>query len=135
LHQKHTLTKEEITHNYDFDARQTDYYSNAGRYLGLLECERENEIIVCYLTEKGRNLFDLPIFHRQIEFVKLILSHTAFNNTLQAYFRNGEIPTKQEIVTIMHSSNLWNIDSESTYLRRSSTIISWINWIMDLVEE
>lgn len=31
LKQKSTLTKEEITQNYDFDARQTDYYSNAGK--------------------------------------------------------------------------------------------------------
>jgi hypothetical protein len=135
LHDKITLTKEEITQNYDFDARQTDYYSNAGRYLGLLECERENDTTLCYLTERGRNLFKLSIFYRQIEFAKLILSYAAFNNTLKLYFENGNIPAKQEIIKIMRSSNLWNIDSESTYLRRSSTIISWINWIIDLIEE
>jgi hypothetical protein len=135
LHQKGTLTKEEITQNYDFDARQTDYYSNAGKYLGLLEYERVNDVVTCHLTENGRNLFNISIFHRQIEFVKLVLSHTAFNKTLKAYFRTGSIPKKQEIVKIMHDSNLWNIDSESTYLRRSSTIISWINWIIDLIEE
>jgi hypothetical protein len=135
LHQKCTLTKEEITQSYDFDARQTDYYSNAGRYLGLLEYERENDAVICCLTEKGRNLFKLSIFHRQIEFVKLILSHTVFKHTLEVYFKHGFMPTKQEIVEIMHTSNLRNIDSESTYLRRSSTIVSWINWIMNLIEE
>jgi hypothetical protein len=135
LHNKITLTKEEITRNYDFDARQSDYYSNAGRYLGLVEYERENDMVICCLTEKGRNLFKLSIFYRQIEFVKLILSHAAFNNTLKLYFKNGNIPTKQEIIKIMHRSDIWNIDSESTYLRRSSTIISWINWIIDPIEE
>jgi hypothetical protein len=135
LHDKITLTKEEVTQNYDFDARQTDYYSNAGRYLGLIEYKRENDTVICCLTEKGQNLFKLSIFHRQIEFIKLILSHAAFNNTLKLYFENGSIPAKQEIIKIMRNSNIWNIDSESTYLRRSSTIISWINWIVDLIEE
>ena len=27
------LTKDEITSNYDFDPRQTNYYTDAGRYL------------------------------------------------------------------------------------------------------
>ncbi|MEB3342752.1 type II restriction enzyme, partial [Okeania sp.] len=31
------LTPNEITENYQFDKRQTDYYTSAGRYLGLIE--------------------------------------------------------------------------------------------------
>lgn len=32
-------------------------------------------------------------------------------------------------------SNLYHVEAESTYLRRSSTVIGWINWILGLIEE
>jgi hypothetical protein len=36
LMQKGFLSKEKITQNYDFDYRQTNYYTGAGKYLGLI---------------------------------------------------------------------------------------------------
>jgi hypothetical protein len=45
------------------------------------------------------------------------------------------VPTKNEIVEIMKCSNLHNIDSEKTYKRRASTVISWIKWILGLIEK
>jgi hypothetical protein len=135
LKQKGTLTKEEITQNYDFDSRQTDYYSNAGKYLGLIDWEKEEDTTICKLTMRAENLFNLSIFDRQIEFIKLILSHSVFKNTLELYLDRGGILTRQEIIKVMHNSNLHKVNSDSTYIRRSSTISSWINWIMNLVEE
>lgn len=135
LNQKDSLTKEKITQNYDFEARQTNYYGNAGKYLQLLERTQLNDSISWFLTDKGRKILKLSIVDRQIEFVKLILSHAVFNDVLKAYLKNGQVPTKQEIVPIMRSHNLWNISAETTYQRRSSTIISWIDWIISLVEE
>ena len=135
LNQKDSLTKEEITQNYDFEARQTNYYGNAGKYLKLLERRQINDSTSWFLTDKGRSILNLSIVDRQIEFTKLILSHAVFNDVLKVYFKTGQIPTKQEIVPIMRSHDLWNISAETTYERRSSTIISWINWIISLVEE
>jgi hypothetical protein len=135
LKQKGTLTKEEITQNYDFDARQTDYYSNAGKYLGLITWRREEDITICQLTRKAEDLFNLSIFDRQVEFIKLILSHSVFKQTLELYLNRGGILTRQEIIEVMRNSNLHNVNSDSTYIRRSATISSWINWIMNLVEE
>jgi hypothetical protein len=135
LKQKGTLTKEEITQNYDFDSRQTDYYSNAGKYLGLIDWIKEEDTTICKLTMKAENLFSLSIFDRQIEFIKLILSHSVFKNTLELYLNRGGILTREEIIKVMRNSNLHKVNSDSTYIRRSSTILSWINWIMNLVEE
>ena len=135
LNQKDSLTKEEITQNYDFEARQTNYYGNAGKYLRLLERRQINDSTSWFLTDKGRSILNLSIVDRQIKFTKLILSHAVFNDVLKVYFKTGQIPTKQEIVPIMRSHDLWNISAETTYERRSSTIISWINWIISLVEE
>lgn len=135
LKQRVFLSKEEITHNYDFDLRQTDYYSNAAKYLGLIKNTRECNQIGCVLTNVGLRIFNLPIIERQLEFAKLILSHKAFKDSLTLYIDKGNVPLKDEVVEIMKRSNLYKVDSEQTYKRRSSTIISWINWILGLIEE
>jgi hypothetical protein len=135
LKQKSVLTKEDITLNYDFDSRQTDYYTNAGKYLGLIDHKSEGGQIVCYLTEKGIKVFNLSIIDRQSEFVKIIVSHSVFKKTLESYLANGNSPTKDEIVKFMKRSNLYNVNSDTTYYRRASTISGWINWIMNLIEE
>lgn len=137
LNQREFLTKEDITENYDFDSRQTDYYSNAGKYLGLIEIGKDHitKQVGCYLTRLGKQVFNLNLFDRQKEFVKLIVLHSAFKHTLKSYLENGEIPTKEEIVEIMKRSKLYNINSSTTYFRRASTIIGWINWIMSQIEE
>ena len=124
LKQKGFICKDDITQNYDFDHRQTDYYSNAAKYLGLVEVVRENQQIGCILTRNGSRIFNLPIIERQLE----------FQNTLKLYFDKGNVPTKGEVVEIMKSAKLYNIDSEQTYKRRASTVISWINWILELIE-
>jgi hypothetical protein len=135
LKEKGSISKEEITQNYDFDARQTDYYSNAGRYLGLVEIGRENGQIVCFLTDKGKRVFNLSIIDRQSEFVRLISSHSAFKQTLKLYLDNGEMPAKETIVEVMKRSKLHNVGSDTTYFRRASTITGWTNWIMNQIEE
>lgn len=136
LKEKEFISKEDITQNYDFDSRQTDYYSNAARYLGLIKISRDSDgNIGCLLTEKGNEIFNVNLIDRQKEFVKVIISHSVFKATLQLYLDNGEIPSRNEIVKIMRISNLHNVDADSTFKRRASTISGWINWIMNLIEE
>ncbi|MDR2384868.1 MAG: transcriptional regulator [Tannerella sp.] len=135
LKQRGFLSKEEITQNYVFDSRQTDYYANAAKYLGLIENTCENGQTECTLTKMGLQIFNVSITDRQLEFVKLILSHKAFKNTLKLYFDKGNVPSKNEIVEIMKNSELYNINSDETYRRRASTVVSWINWVLELIEE
>ncbi|WP_159638994.1 type II restriction enzyme [Sphingobacterium composti Ten et al. 2007 non Yoo et al. 2007] len=137
LSQKDFLSKEDITVNYDFDSRQTDYYLNAAKYLGLISIGRDSisNQIGATLTQQGKRLFALDLINRQKEFIKLIVSHKAFKNTLLMLLKKGEMPTKHEIVDIMKNSQLYNITSNTTYYRRASTIIGWINWIVNQIEE
>jgi hypothetical protein len=134
LNEKYILTKEQITQNYNFVPRQAEYYFNAGKYLGLLQRRKEDGMTIFCLTQEGANLFDLSIFNRQIKFIELILSHSMFNSTLRMYLKNGIKPAKKDIIQIMYNSNLGDITDE-TYKRRASTVVSWINWIIDLAQE
>lgn len=136
LNQKEFLTKEEITQNYDFDSRQTDYYSNAGKYLGLIEIGKDAQSgqIGCFLTSKSKKVFETNLVDRQKKFVEIIISHSAFKNTLELCLKEGEMPGRDEIIKIMKGLELYNIGAENTYFRRASTIICWINWIMSQIE-
>lgn len=69
---------------------------------------------------------------RQLFFCKCILSHRVFHETFKRTLANGKIPDKSEIVQIMKNSNLYGIDSESTFERRASTIRGWLNWIISV---
>ena len=125
-------TKSYITENYAFDERQTNYYTDAARYLGLVSKNKNEGNIVFELTELGRKILNLRYKQRQLEFVKLILKHKAFYDYLRLYFENFEKPTTIDTIEIMKHCDLYNIESESTYKRRASTIRGWIEWILDL---
>ena len=124
--------KEEITENYAFDDRQTTYYTDAGRYLGLIKKERVESNILFSITDKGKNILNLRYKQRQLEYVKTILSHKVFYEYLNLYFDKKERPSTSETVELMKSCNLYNIESESTFIRRASTIRGWVEWILEL---
>lgn len=132
IHDEGCLSKDTITTNYDFDKRQTDYYVNAARYLALVYQGDDSNF---YLTSLGLNLFKLSLNQRQIELIKLIVQHTVFNKILQSIFSSGRSLSRNEVIEIMKQSNLTNIVSESTYSRRASTVMAWINWILNQLEE
>ncbi|MGM5630709.1 hypothetical protein O2K51_07370 [Apibacter raozihei] len=127
------LTKEEITENYDFDPRQTDYYINAGKYLGILQYTQRKGQNGCTLTEKGNNVYSLSLYNRQLEFSKLILRHKIFNQTIKNYFKHKTLD-RNLVILLMKDCLLFNIRSENTYHRRASTIINWTQWIIALTE-
>ena len=132
LFHEEKLTTDDITYKYDFDSRQTNYYTDACRYLGLVDKVREDGTVKYFLTTKGKKLFGLNIKKRNLEYVKLILSQKTFYLTFGSYLNNLETPNKDEIVAHMLKANLYNINSLSTFERRASTISGWINWILDL---
>jgi uncharacterized membrane protein YbaN (DUF454 family) len=87
------------------------------------------------LSEKGKRILNLNFKQRQLAYCDCILSHKAFGDTLRKYFSNGNMPPTNEIVQIMKQSNLYNVGSDSTFERRSSTIRGWLNWIIGLINE
>ena len=129
------LSRNDVTDRYAFDVRQTNYYTDAARYLGLIEKKQENGGSLFRLTNKGRTILKMNYKQRQLAFCDAVLSHNAFSGTLRSYFETGVMPQKNDIVQIMRRSSLYNVNSDSTYERRSSTIKGWINWIVGLIND
>lgn len=135
LHEK-PMTKQDITTEYAFDERQTNYYTDAGRYLGFIEkiSDHRNGTITFLLSSLGHYIMELGYRERQLAIVTQILKHRAFHETLKTCLQCGEMPDSRTVVEIMKKSQLFQVKSESTYVRRSSTIAGWIRWILNIAQ-
>ena len=129
------MDNSEVTEEYVFTPRQTGYYTNSIRYLGLAEKKNDGGKTVYTLTEQGRKIMSMSYRMRQLSFCEKILSHKAFRETLALHFDRGYMPDTQEITEIMRDSGLHGVDSEETFRRRASTIRGWVSWIVTLITE
>lgn len=135
-------SKEEITEEFKFNPRQTDYYFNAGKYLGFIEEDKvtdlDNGNIIekqtLKLSNKGKQLFKGTYKDRQLSYVKAILEHQIFSKVFEDSNKLNRIIDKEKIVEYMKESNLYNINSEVTLGRRASTITGWIKWVFNLIK-
>ena len=127
------ISRDDITREYDFDVRQTDYYTNACIYLGLLDKEKDTDEGVGHsLSITGNKIMRENLKTRRLEFVKLILQKRAFNESFKEYLRTTREPEKNFIVSILCQTPSISEMAESTQNRRASTVSSWIDWVLDL---
>lgn len=141
---KDDLTKFEIAEIMDFNVRQSDYYYNAGRYLGLFDTYKDFEDIdedgkfpdKRRLTKLGNKVMKKNYKDRQLSLVSLMLEHKIFNELFFEAYSTNKLPDK---ITIQKKMIKYNVcgTSDSTITRRSSTVSSWLDWIFKLtrVEE
>ncbi|ABO67402.1 MULTISPECIES: type II restriction enzyme [Anoxybacillaceae] len=128
------LDRETITLNYDFDERQTYYYTTAGMYLGLIEryTDKETKKVMFTLSNKGREIMRKSFKQKYLSLAGCILAHEPFKQVLLEYIQNGAPPEKGRVVEIMRRCKLYNVNSDSTYERRAQTVSKWVEWILDL---
>jgi hypothetical protein len=126
-----TLTQEEITTNYAFDHRQTQYYTNAARYLGLVERTEERGTGVTYLlTALGTGLMNKTPRDRNLTLVELLLARQVFREAVERYLIDGDPPSTSDVVRIMDDADLDL--NQTTRERRAQTVIGWARWMMSL---
>lgn len=130
-----SMNRDEVTERYAFNARQTNYYTDAARYLDLVEKTRENGAPTYHLTKKAEAILQKSYKQRQLDFCFLILRHKVFADVLNKYFETGIMPSNDEIILLMKQANLYNVASDVTFKRRASTIRGWIEWIVRLINE
>jgi len=131
---KQEMSQTEITENYSFDSRQTSYYTDAARYLGLVEKIEHGREKIYSLTKCGKEMFRVDHKKRQLYYCECIFAHAPFNFLMKQWFASGVMPDRNEIITIMKNSNLYGVSSDETYERRASTVSCWLKWVMRLID-
>ncbi len=113
--------------------RQSQYYYNAGKYLGLFEkVKTEENEIKSILTKLGKKVYKMQYKQRQLKLVSLILEHQIFLEFFDFIIENfGELPEKGVIQTRMRELNVCN---ESQIVRRSQSVRCWLKWIFNLTK-
>ncbi|HCA29326.1 MAG TPA: type II restriction endonuclease [Ruminococcaceae bacterium] len=123
------MTSQQIAELMDFEPRQSDYYYNAGRYIGLFEKATDDKQVVVSLTALGERIFKLNYKQRQLKIVELILEHQIFADFFDFIIETGELPDKDSIGEKMR---YYNVCSGSLIARRSSSVLGWLKWIFTL---
>lgn len=122
------LSKAEITQRYDFDPRQTDYYANAARYLGLAEPVEDT----WEPTERGRRVIEQPQRDaRNGALIRALAARRVFREVLELSLARGAVASTAEICAAMDGLGL----SLATSRRRASTVARWTQWVLDTVAE
>jgi hypothetical protein len=129
------LTKEDIAENYQFDLRQSDYYANAGAYIGLIQKYKnhvENKTFF-NLTSDAKSLLRRRHKAKYLGLIAKILEDRIFYQAFKLTNEKGEVPSIEEICKIIKQSN--SKISGDTVNRRASTVRSWIHWIWTQIKE
>ena len=123
------LDSDEITDLQGFSKRQTDYYANAGRYLGLIE---KPQRAIYQLSQVGQKMLRMKQRNRYLELVRLILRHKVFYNAFELYLNNGTLPDKNKVAALIQEQDQEGKLKDDTPHRRASTVLSWLGWILEL---
>ena len=123
------LTPGQIADLMDFDPRQSDYYYNAGRYLGLFEKENVGGQVLVRLTGLGEKVFRMNYKPRQLKLVELMLEHRIFAEFFDMGAKTGRYPDKKVIGWRMRELH---VCSEGQIARRASSVERWLEWIFHL---
>lgn len=131
--EERALTTAEIAQLFGFRERQSDYYYNACRYLGLaVKRKDEDGGKRVYLTELAAGLLRLSYKKRQLEYVRLILEHGIFHGLFEIFLRTGILPDKHYAAGRMRALGLCG---ENLVGRRSSSVVGWLRWMVKLAGE
>ena len=125
------MTSQQIAELMDFEPRQSDYYYNAGKYLGLFEKVNEDKQRVVALTSLGNKVFKLNYKERQLKIVELILEHQIFSDLFDGMIKTGDMPNKKDIEDEMRALHVCD---EGQIVRRASSIYGWLKWIFNLTK-
>ena len=118
------LTAQDITLEYQFDQRQTQYYTRSAMYLGLVD-RVDTAAPVYSLSALGKSILQLPAKRKYMALVGQILQHEVFYKVAELYFNESLRPSSDAVVAIMKNANL-NIGT-TTIPRRAQTVLAW--WI------
>jgi hypothetical protein len=119
-------TKNDLAENYDFDPRQSDYYLNAARYLGLVESldhstygPSELASVIYSKSAQEKNAFLMAI----------LIKVPAVNELNKVWTTDGKKPSIEKAIEILKNLPDAPVLADSTMKRRAQTVMSWTSWL------
>jgi hypothetical protein len=119
-------TKNDLAENYDFDPRQSDYYLNAARYLGLVESldhstygPSELASVIYSKSAQEKNAFLMAI----------LIKVPAVNELNKVWTTDGKKPSIEKAIGILKNLPDTPVLADSTMKRRAQTVMSWTAWL------
>jgi len=122
-------TKENLADFFSFDPRQSDYYFNAVKYLGLADKKQA----AMFLTKLGKEILKMSRSERHAALIKEIFKRKVFYESYKVIERDNY--SIEDIVETMKKFGVLKGKSIITLERRAQTIISWCNWIRKAIAE
>ena len=104
----------------DIDNRQVQYYLSALMYLDLVQSNK-------VFTLKGQYIRSLGFSRQIVELARIIVSKDVFGTV---YFTEKSLKVKMDrndVIEIM--KEFIQFSSDAMYIRRSQTVIKWIEWV------
>lgn len=101
----------------------------------MIDTERTKDEVLCFLTDEGKEIMKKRPREKKLHIVSKILEHEVFNKALNLYFKKLSPITKEEVISIMKNSYIYNVNKDSSTIgRRAGSVMKWIDWILDLTK-
>ncbi|TLQ51172.1 hypothetical protein FEZ34_05745 [Lacticaseibacillus casei] len=127
---KEPIDKFKLADAFKFDIRQSAYYGDSLRFLGLSE-RKDGKY---FLNELGKQVNSLGNTDMRNEIViRQMLKHITFKLIFDVYIKNGGEADDAKIDEIL-AEYVPNIHG-STIPRRRSTVKQWISWVFSVLDD
>ncbi|GGA96428.1 hypothetical protein ERX37_03470 [Macrococcus hajekii] len=132
LYKDGRYNENEIASKMSIAKRQSGYYFNAGKYLGLFtkKIDPTDKKRYIYLTSLGKQIYRLPYKERQLKIIELIFEHRVFRMAFEEILKNATLPSINKIEGIIDTCNA----VEKSKNRRAQSVIAWLKWMIALTE-
>jgi len=122
IQEKTNISKIDIANRLKIVSRQVDYYINALRYFELISDK-------CRLTLKGKFISD-PLVNQADKimiFKNIIVGKSVFSQIDGYIIQYRELPSIETIISYIKENYAY---SQSTLIRRASTVRSWFDFFI-----
>lgn len=119
-------TKNDLAENYDFDPRQSDYYLNAARYLGLVESLDHSTYVP---SELANVIYSKSTQDKNAFLMAILIKVPAINELNKAWTTDGKKPSIDKAIQILKNLPDTPALADSTIKRRAQTVVSWTSWL------
>lgn len=131
------MTTDEVTAFTGYVARQSDYFTNAGRFLGFIEKQRAPDGARYALTQSGRQLLSQPPYQQRKMLIRAIIQHEPFTTLIHDMLCIQAVPdiTRISAVLYQHQAHGKRAIAGSTVGRRAQTVSAWLQWVFQQIDQ